>query len=130
MRGDELYQANDGSMVRLRPDSNTIYDVKVESGSFTWNSSNGKKKSLRKANSQVNDLNNNQVAPEYPRPMPSEIKPTLDDINFQIKKGSLVAVVGQVGCGKSSLLSALLGDMQKLSGTVSLDNVDFLLNCT
>ena len=35
-----------------------------------------------------------------------------------MKKGTLVAVVGQVGCGKSSLLSAVLGEMEKSSGQV------------
>lgn len=33
-------------------------------------------------------------------------------------KGALVAVVGPVGCGKSSLVSALLGEMEKLEGKV------------
>lgn len=40
-------------------------------------------------------------------------------INVEIKKGKLIAVVGQVGAGKSSLLSAFLGEMDKLQGTVS-----------
>ena len=44
-------------------------------------------------------------------------EPILKDINLRIKEGSLVAVVGQVGCGKSSLISAMLGEMHKLSGT-------------
>uniref|UniRef100_A0A8C4UKD4 Multidrug resistance-associated protein 1-like n=1 Tax=Falco tinnunculus TaxID=100819 RepID=A0A8C4UKD4_FALTI len=35
-----------------------------------------------------------------------------------IPEGSLVAVVGQVGSGKSSFLSAVLGEMEKLEGTV------------
>jgi len=35
-------------------------------------------------------------------------------------KGSLVAVVGQVGCGKSSFVSALLGEMEKRRGRVFL----------
>ena len=35
-----------------------------------------------------------------------------------MKKGSLVAVVGHVGSGKSSLLSAVLGDMEKVEGHV------------
>lgn len=39
-------------------------------------------------------------------------------INFTVPEGSLVAVVGQVGCGKSSLLSALLGEMDKHEGYV------------
>ncbi|XP_066186418.1 multidrug resistance-associated protein 1 isoform X2 [Sylvia atricapilla] len=44
--------------------------------------------------------------------------PLLNSINFTVPEGSLVAVVGQVGCGKSSLLSALLGEMDKKEGYV------------
>ena len=39
---------------------------------------------------------------------------------MRVEHGSLVAVVGQVGCGKSSLVSALLGDMEKAEGHVSV----------
>ena len=46
--------------------------------------------------------------------------PVLNDINLNVKKGSLVAVVGQVGCGKSSLLSSMLGEMHKMSGSNNL----------
>ncbi|KAI3449493.1 hypothetical protein Pfo_006158 [Paulownia fortunei] len=38
------------------------------------------------------------------------------NLNFEIKKGELAAVVGTVGSGKSSLLAAILGEMNKLSG--------------
>ncbi|KAK7101675.1 hypothetical protein V1264_020017 [Littorina saxatilis] len=50
----------------------------------------------------------------------SEATPTLKNINVRVKKGSLVAVVGTVGCGKSSLLSACLGEMNTLRGHVSV----------
>lgn len=43
---------------------------------------------------------------------------TFSSCSFTIGHGSLVAVVGSVGSGKSSLLSALLGDMEKLAGQV------------
>ncbi|XP_036923546.1 multidrug resistance-associated protein 1 [Sturnira hondurensis] len=46
--------------------------------------------------------------------------PTLNGITFSIPEGSLVAVVGQVGCGKSSLISALLAEMDKLEGHVAI----------
>ncbi|XP_029015058.1 multidrug resistance-associated protein 1 [Betta splendens] len=46
--------------------------------------------------------------------------PTLQRLNVCIPEGSLVAVVGHVGSGKSSLLSALLGEMDKLEGTVTV----------
>jgi ATP-binding cassette subfamily C (CFTR/MRP) protein 2 len=44
--------------------------------------------------------------------------PSLSNVNIDVKRGSLVAVVGMVGSGKSSLLSSILGEMPKLSGTV------------
>ncbi|KAL1139319.1 hypothetical protein AAG570_006305 [Ranatra chinensis] len=43
----------------------------------------------------------------------------LRDINLRIKEGSLVAVVGAVGAAKSSLLSAFLGEMDKITGRVN-----------
>nr|AAB46616.1 multidrug resistance-associated protein [Homo sapiens] len=46
--------------------------------------------------------------------------PTLNGITFSIPEGALVAVVGQVGCGKSSLLSALLAEMDKVEGHVAI----------
>ncbi|KPP67593.1 multidrug resistance-associated protein 1-like [Scleropages formosus] len=46
--------------------------------------------------------------------------PSLKRINIRIPDGMLVAVVGHVGSGKSSLLSALLGEMQKQEGSVSI----------
>ncbi|XP_041804130.1 multidrug resistance-associated protein 1-like [Chelmon rostratus] len=46
--------------------------------------------------------------------------PCLQRINIKVKMGSLVAVVGHVGSGKSSLLSAMLGEMERRSGFVSI----------
>uniref|UniRef100_A0A670Y593 ABC-type glutathione-S-conjugate transporter n=1 Tax=Pseudonaja textilis TaxID=8673 RepID=A0A670Y593_PSETE len=39
-------------------------------------------------------------------------------MNLTVPQGSLCAVVGQVGAGKSSLLSALLGELQRIEGSV------------
>ncbi|NXN36277.1 MRP1 protein, partial [Rhinoptilus africanus] len=44
--------------------------------------------------------------------------PVLKNLSVNIPEGSLVAVVGQVGSGKSSFLSAILGEMEKLEGAV------------
>ncbi|OQR90009.1 multidrug resistance-associated protein 1 [Thraustotheca clavata] len=44
--------------------------------------------------------------------------PLFENTNLRIKKDELVVVHGAVGQGKSSLCSILLGEMEKLSGTV------------
>jgi ATP-binding cassette subfamily C (CFTR/MRP) protein 4 len=38
-------------------------------------------------------------------------KAILEDVDFHIKAGELVIIIGKVGCGKSSYLSAILGEM-------------------
>ncbi|KAI9398561.1 hypothetical protein POPTR_003G197101v4 [Populus trichocarpa] len=45
---------------------------------------------------------------------------TLKDINFKVLNGMKVAVCGTVGSGKSSLLSSILGELPKISGTLKL----------
>ncbi len=45
---------------------------------------------------------------------------TLKDINFSVTKGQVVAIVGGVGSGKSSLLAALLGELQPQAGEVKM----------
>ncbi|KZP22608.1 P-loop containing nucleoside triphosphate hydrolase protein [Athelia psychrophila] len=47
-------------------------------------------------------------------------QPTLEDINITLRKGELLGVLGRVGAGKTSLLSAIVGDMRKLDGEVLL----------
>ena len=52
---------------------------------------------------------------------PKEPKPTLKNIRLEVPKGSLVGVVGVVGAGKSSLLSAILGEMEKTQGGINVE---------
>ncbi|XP_062400248.1 ATP-binding cassette sub-family C member 10 [Sardina pilchardus] len=42
----------------------------------------------------------------------------LSSLNLSVQQGRLVAVVGKVGCGKSSLLAAISGELQRLGGSV------------
>ncbi|XP_076852199.1 multidrug resistance-associated protein 1-like isoform X2 [Brachyhypopomus gauderio] len=46
--------------------------------------------------------------------------PCLKRVNVEVPHGSVVAVVGHVGSGKSSLLSAMLGETEKRSGHVTV----------
>ncbi|SPO27552.1 related to ATP-binding cassette transporter protein [Ustilago trichophora] len=47
---------------------------------------------------------------------------TLDQLNLTVPRGTLCAVVGGVGSGKSSLISALAGEMRQTSGKVILSS--------
>ena len=50
----------------------------------------------------------------------NEARNALENINYSAHKGELSCIVGRVGSGKSSLLSALLGDLWKIKGEVVL----------
>lgn len=71
--------------------------VKIENGTFSWG--------------DVEKDDKGVEIKTYP--------PILRNINLEVKKSNLVAIVGSVGAGKSSLISALLGEMEKLSGRVN-----------
>ncbi|KAJ2123708.1 hypothetical protein IW147_002301 [Coemansia sp. RSA 720] len=47
-------------------------------------------------------------------------EPTLHNVSIKCKHDELVAVIGRVGAGKSSLMSAILGDMIKSDGSVRI----------
>lgn len=50
----------------------------------------------------------------------------MNRLNLRVRSGELVAVVGATGSGKSSLLSAIIGQMSKVQGTVNV-NVSILI---
>ncbi|KAF9941830.1 hypothetical protein BGZ67_003920 [Mortierella alpina] len=44
--------------------------------------------------------------------------PVIKDVNIALKKDCLLTVVGRVGSGKSSLIAALCGDLERVSGEI------------
>ncbi|KAF9573820.1 Multidrug resistance-associated protein 1 [Mortierella alpina] len=87
--------------------------ILIKDASFTWSTS-----------TEVSD----EEADEHDRLLPThglqqkstEFKPTLQNINFSVANKSLIAIVGRIGQGKSSLLSAIIGEMYKCSGLVQV----------
>ncbi|KAJ6621301.1 metal resistance protein YCF1 [Mycena sp. CBHHK59/15] len=50
----------------------------------------------------------------------NDVVPTLENINLVVRQGELTGILGRVGAGKTSLLSAIIGDMLRSEGKVSL----------
>jgi ATP-binding cassette subfamily B protein len=51
-------------------------------------------------------------------------KPVLKDVNLNIKPGSLVAIVGPTGAGKTTLINLIMQFYSPDSGRILIDNVD------
>ena len=57
---------------------------------------------------------------ETPESGPSDVAWSLKGINLELYNNELVCVVGKVGSGKSSLVQAIIGEMEKAGGRVSV----------
>lgn len=118
-----------------RPEGNNA--VEMHGAAFTWErtptqdsekdaSPSGKKKGkdgdmTKGANRTSNTNNNNNGGEDTASTLVEEREPfKLQDLDIEIGRNELVAVIGTVGSGKSSLLAALAGDMRKTSGEVVL----------
>eukprot|EP01029_Cantina_marsupialis_P002873 TRINITY_DN1275_c0_g1_i4.p1 TRINITY_DN1275_c0_g1~~TRINITY_DN1275_c0_g1_i4.p1 ORF type:complete len:1316 (+),score=553.55 TRINITY_DN1275_c0_g1_i4:63-4010(+) len=92
--------------------------VKIKNASFTWEPSNvatpdGSKKNTKKTKKE-------SEAPVAESTTEESDSFGFENIDFEAGNNELVAVVGAVGCGKSSLISALLGEMEKTGGELKV----------
>ena len=74
---------------------NVSVDIRLTRSSFSWNPSS--------------DVNAEDLV--------------LKNIDLNIVRGNLVLILGRVGCGKTSLLNALLGELNKTEGSISVRQV-------
>ncbi|KAG0069026.1 hypothetical protein BGZ90_000366 [Linnemannia elongata] len=93
--------------------------VEIENGTFAWDKDSitvpaAPTTSLSPAEAERQPL----LGDRSLSPSGSVSRPTLTNIQLSIFEGNLTAIVGRIGQGKSSLLSAILGEMYKLEGTV------------
>ncbi|KAF9922468.1 Multidrug resistance-associated protein 1 [Linnemannia zychae] len=120
-----LEEVEDSSSTRTfkAPEDPNLPLVVIEDGTFSW---------TRHPNNQMDDtLEEETDDPTQPlltssgmrgelesESTGSHWKPTLQHIQLSMDRGSLTAIVGRVGQGKSSLLSAILGEMYTMHGHV------------
>ncbi|KAJ3393677.1 hypothetical protein HDU92_007577 [Lobulomyces angularis] len=94
----------------------STYSVQIENGEFLWESPPPDIVKDDEKNSKKNSEKVEEIVPTTHIPTES----TLKNINIKIPHGSLVAIVGKVGSGKSSLLNALIGEMKKVNGSIKI----------
>ena len=110
--------------------------IELQNAAFTWEKSpanegdskdkkdktdkkNGKKNITEKAADQGQPLQEGRPGSSGKNTLVEEREPfKLQDLNLEIGRNELIAVIGSVGSGKSSMLSALAGDMRKTAGDV------------
>ncbi|KAI9357918.1 P-loop containing nucleoside triphosphate hydrolase protein [Zopfochytrium polystomum] len=114
---DRLQAFFEAPEVQFRPrvEPAAKFGVEVRNGEFVWESS-----------MPEDDAKDGAKAAKRKMPLKRSIdsedllfkKPTIRNVNLKAPLGGLTAVVGAVGSGKSSLISALIGEMRCNSGEV------------
>ncbi|KAF9364357.1 Canalicular multispecific organic anion transporter 2 [Mortierella sp. NVP85] len=90
--------------------------VQIENATFAWNGGHVSKDD----DSDSEEEEQTETTALLSADNVKSTEPTLIDISILFARGSLTAIVGRVGQGKSSMLSAIIGDMYKRQGTVKV----------
>eukprot|EP00184_Porphyridium_aerugineum_P008362 CAMPEP_0184691344 /NCGR_PEP_ID=MMETSP0313-20130426/235_1 /TAXON_ID=2792 /ORGANISM="Porphyridium aerugineum, Strain SAG 1380-2" /LENGTH=1513 /DNA_ID=CAMNT_0027149041 /DNA_START=177 /DNA_END=4718 /DNA_ORIENTATION=+ len=129
-----------GSFFKLIKDTGKRGFVEIRNGTFTWGSrgvadfteidkpkKKAEKKPLKerlggmfKKKERIAGTDTVRSSTAEETVAVEDITPVLQDINLTIAPGELVAIIGRVGSGKSSLAQAVLGEIKKLDGQVTV----------
>nr|CAD7401242.1 unnamed protein product [Timema cristinae] len=107
---------------------NSLQAICINNASFTWESNQPKdrlkkKKITKEKKDRKKATNRNEHVKIKNVELEIIMEPVLKDINFQAAKGKLIGVCGSPASGKTSLLLAILGQLQKASGQVMRDGL-------
>lgn len=107
----ELYTFDnrDESKIFIEQVPDAKYSVKLDHAFFEWETFDDNEKD-EELDSDKTSLVKSQITENN--------FPGLIDINLEIKKGEFVVVIGSIGSGKTSLLMAMSGFMERNHGTV------------
>ncbi|NWJ00706.1 CFTR regulator, partial [Crypturellus undulatus] len=95
----------------------TTTEVELDRVTAFWDEGIGEifvKAKQEKNNSKAPTIDNNLFFSNFPL----HGSPVLQDINFKIEKGQLLAVSGSTGAGKTSLLMLIMGELEPSQGKI------------
>ena len=87
-------------------DNDLKWGLQLENATFEWEEA---------PSTESNKDHSNMKEGSQPNLLPFRVH----DITMHVQRRTLVAIVGRVGSGKSSLLSGIVGQMRKVSGSVT-----------
>ncbi|KAL2851875.1 P-loop containing nucleoside triphosphate hydrolase protein [Aspergillus pseudoustus] len=102
----------------IQHDEHMANAIEIDHASFTWERLAADKEA-EQAEKKTAPGQEAKPAAEKARDKPAEPF-QLRDLGLDVRRDELIAVIGGVGSGKSSLLSALAGDMRMTDGAVRL----------
>jgi ABC-type transport system involved in cytochrome bd biosynthesis fused ATPase/permease subunit len=103
-------------------DEDPVLAVNIEQGTFSWEKEEPAT-TTSVVEQDASSLGERQPLLSAARSQPQtaiNTKATLTNINLRVPDGHLTAFVGRIGQGKSSLMSAIMGEMYKLHGSVTV----------
>ncbi|XP_069757764.1 ATP-binding cassette sub-family C member 12 isoform X2 [Narcine bancroftii] len=116
--------------VYVKTQQDSPYAVMMENATLSWSKVNENEEESAPVDSKsqkafdTNEANNNGHVSEITPKGSSEkddTLTTLHNLSFCLEKGLLLGICGNVGSGKSSLISALLGQMKLHNGMVAVN---------
>jgi ABC-type molybdenum transport system ATPase subunit/photorepair protein PhrA len=117
----EMFNVSDES------DNNAII---IHDGQFKWGDPpeipmSANEKATKKREKNLREGKNSISIPKESVKKNVISRETLKNISLKIEKHSLTLIIGSIGSGKSSILSALIGDIEKLSGDIKINGIYF-----
>ncbi|XP_045298610.1 ATP-binding cassette sub-family C member 12 isoform X4 [Leopardus geoffroyi] len=116
-----ITQPEDPDTVLLLANATLTWDQETSRKSDPKKVQNQKKCFLKKQRLETYSVRSSAQEVAGPEEQSGSPTPVLHNISFVVRKGKILGICGNVGSGKSSLIAALLGQMQLQQGIVALN---------
>lgn len=113
---DMIWEPEGEYAIELRRASFTREKTQEQESDQSEDAAKGKDKNKPKSDPEKSGRVQSTPSSDGPTAMDQREPFQLQDVNFQAGRNELVAVIGAVGSGKSSLLAAMAGHMRKTGG--------------